>query len=1298
MSCIKVNVRTWTEVHKETKTVDGETKTTYRVEVHTEVETVVDKAALAKKIIKDLQRKLQEGVAEEQIKRMLRDVQQLMSEIGAVDQGLGRQLQEMLDVATVAFETGDAAGFGAALDDLLCALGSVERQLGALEQLGDEYAGQALAAVPNPERLASADEVVGLNEAPAGVLFADAPALPGGGDSVERIMASGDLAAMTGLVSDGIGGRPLTPEEWDVAIDMAVGQLPTSGVSAVYLQDFVDVVQSFGTDAQRSALAGRLLDVAREALEGGDTARSAVLTTGALELASTSPTCARALLAPMAETGIPRFDLLLGIAGDVPAPVSERARLEALGDFLETVASLPRSDAIDALGASLILQVDADAMSVRALQDGLASLLGAVRFAGDPEAAAADHERWAQAFAIDGVREAIFGADLPLEQRLESFGTLFDGRFEFDPDRLAAYDGNLTLFNVEMQLLRAQEVTFTPAAFGPDAKFLGIPVEVLADATQRLEALGLSPAVLDSLTGPTSVGDLAALGLSPAAAAEVLFALADHIRAQGNVDLTDHAGNPVESAFAFAVDALGNPLERANLGGYADLAAGGIEAMAQRLLESESAGPADVAQTLAAASAQATQFSESLPIFGEAIRYLGDQWVAGTRNVARNVINLSRLPVTVAAAVAGAALGGGPIGAAVGVGTVGALYNAADQYLATGEVNPFVAAGVGVIDGVAAYTAVPIGSSIASRFGSRALGIAAASLFDSTASTSSYLLGTPGAAEAVRDGDVSAAAFVFATGLAVGAVGNGLSFRHLDAVDESLSRMSGRIDLTPENERFLRSLSNSLGPQRFDQLVNDLDIMGETGSRALLDHLDGLGRAQQRQLLASVESMSKVELQAFGEILPALDARETERFIGRMLAAQEADPDHGLLTALSLEHSRTTGTLHEEVTPLLSDFIDDYGLSPEHAHALERLLRTFPLRSQAHGLSNLRQLGGPQLTTLLDTIESLDDLRVAKNVSRAIEELDPDTTARQLNQLLDGAGPAQVDELIQMMDAAVNFSWSNAVPASEMLQFTLDFALETYPRTGGNRYYLQPGDGSLALQMTPALDSGLDWNLSMFVTGEASDGTKVPLGVRGVTLEGIPAMDANGRITDFSDTLLVGVHGSPWGYQGHSMEEMADIIVETIVESRKSQSIDRVVLSSCSQADRCGLLTSSTAAERMQVLVDDRLSDLGEAPVTILASARPGYSYSSGGLSGYPMVGGEPMNLVPAGRQDPGFGDVYGALLKETAKGLGIGGGVALVIGGSGYTVLRFTSPETAADLHNRLNIPGGPDLTESAP
>lgn len=211
MSCIKVNVRTWTSVRTETKTVNGEEQTTYVVEVHTEVETVVDKAALAKKMVKELQKKLEEGVAAEQVERMLQEIHALVGEIEGIDQALGAQLQVFLDGAVSVFEAGDLEALMGALEELARAFESVEHQLGALDQFDDEYGGRGLTARPDLDALVSAadldlgyvEQVIRENAVGGGEYFAELLAAAadafGGPDAIPAEVAEAFVAELAAL-------------------------------------------------------------------------------------------------------------------------------------------------------------------------------------------------------------------------------------------------------------------------------------------------------------------------------------------------------------------------------------------------------------------------------------------------------------------------------------------------------------------------------------------------------------------------------------------------------------------------------------------------------------------------------------------------------------------------------------------------------------------------------------------------------------------------------------------------------------------------------------------------------------------------------------------------------------------------------------------------------------------------------------------------------------------------------------------------------------------------------------------
>lgn len=160
MSCVKVNVKTWTEVVEHRSTgPDGEEEVSYEVVVHEEVEVIVDKAAMAKEAIKKVQEALRCGQTEAQVQQMLESIQQQIDDIGALRGELGAELQGLMDDVTAAFASGGVEGAISALDELYEAFDSIERQMRAIADFDhgrDLYQGSEphlFAAPPNLDAL-----------------------------------------------------------------------------------------------------------------------------------------------------------------------------------------------------------------------------------------------------------------------------------------------------------------------------------------------------------------------------------------------------------------------------------------------------------------------------------------------------------------------------------------------------------------------------------------------------------------------------------------------------------------------------------------------------------------------------------------------------------------------------------------------------------------------------------------------------------------------------------------------------------------------------------------------------------------------------------------------------------------------------------------------------------------------------------------------------------------------------------------------------------------------------------------
>jgi hypothetical protein len=210
----------------------------------------------------------------------------------------------------------------------------------------------------------------------------------------------------------------------------------------------------------------------------------------------------------------------------------------------------------------------------------------------------------------------------------------------------------------------------------------------------------------------------------------------------------------------------------------------------------------------------------------------------------------------------------------------------------------------------------------------------------------------------------------------------------------------------------------------------------------------------------------------------------------------------------------------------------------------------------------------------------------------------------------------------------------------------------------------QPSGFGAAIELTPPrrLDHNGAFASSFPFQGGWVD-TDLPQSFR-VPLDRVILPGGNAATRADLDRIAVfSGHGSPYGFQGLSTRQAADLMAEQIAAShQRGRSIDYVLLNSCSQGDLAGVLWGRTNAARFQDDLNRALANRGLNPVTTLAAEEAGALYGSS----YRNLLGRyrPAQYVPPDQQ-------RWSVSPETVRDLAILGGAGAGAGGVVWVAVR---------------------------
>ncbi len=548
----------------------------------------------------------------------------------------------------------------------------------------------------------------------------------------------------------------LTPDEAAYATSLMLDRWPPGESSGTYLTlQLGDLAATWpeGGEAVLGMLAERALDP-EETLHTGE------LAAAALNLASTDPTLAAALIEDVGNAWL-AFVATIGM--DVPANAGfDDPRMRNVGSrimdvtaFLETVQGLPPSEGQALAVFSIFQGAGPLAWGSSDFRTQMGHALAGVMALGDADLAAQEGERMAALLSQSDIAEALEVAT-PAER--EQLVVTLLSRPGLTAELLDEHHGNLATAIAYVDLGQLNDQLTGPFIAGetlglPDETALATPEDL--DDHPAIAALG-DPATVADIEAAVLAGDLDA-----ADAAAYIRSLAAESTRIGDPDLTNYGASAFTAA-AIEFFNGGNPIEKSNVDDLANRDAEQLLALADAIEASDD--PRFIAEALVAGSIQHASFEGALEPYVGVINGMA-QTTQRNRVLAMMAVGVAASLVLPAAAAAGLPAFGAT-GTIFGVGVTGSPFlsglvvggtsgvlsttmNAAFQYEGTGEISWGHAIAGGTIDGLTGF----FGATVAARAMSQGYGfvraVGPAVGIDAAGGFGSYVLGTPGALEGI---------------------------------------------------------------------------------------------------------------------------------------------------------------------------------------------------------------------------------------------------------------------------------------------------------------------------------------------------------------------------------------------------------------------------------------------------------------------------------------------------------------------------------------------------------------------
>jgi hypothetical protein len=320
--------------------------------------------------------------------------------------------------------------------------------------------------------------------------------------------------------------------------------------------------------------------------------------------------------------------------------------------------------------------------------------------------------------------------------------------------------------------------------------------------------------------------------------------------------------------------------------------------------------------------------------------------------------------------------------------------------------------------------------------------------------------------------------------------------------------------------------------------------------------------------------------------------------------------------------------VRESAVNRLAQLATDAGADRALVEEVARRLTSFEeLSAAGQLLRKLEDLGGPELKTLLEATRNLD-ARVLENVANVLPllaQVDVDNLRTLLRHPPDGSA----ELLLRQIDAIAKRGGTRAGP--EVAVF-LSHLADLDPQLVAPGHYLYELKTTTGRDVRVILPTRAhDWNGALYERLVGSDGRTVFGAPREPDLLPSQVIGADGKpLTTFDDVVVLNAHGAPYGFQGYSTEELARLTATAVESLAASDRPAMLVLASCSQGNRRGILNSATNA---QVFAQHLAENLTGGSVTVVASRDPGF-LGRGGLllkEDGTVVGR--IRFVPADRQ-----------------------------------------------------------------